>query len=207
MSAAEVVEFVSGYASATAAPVRTQTTVTSVRRTDDGYQVAADTGDLRCRCLVLASGACNVPTVPALCQGVPASIECVTPLGYRSSDQLPDGGVLVVGASATGVQLAEEIHPLGSTGDPLGRRARAAAEDLPRPRRAVVDGRIRCLERALRPDRRPQPCPRAAIAATGGDTRACDARPERFRRPRRRVGAEDDARDLTDHLAGYLAAG
>ena len=113
MTTAEVVEFVSGYATVSAAPVRTQTTVTSVRRTDDGYHVATDNGDLRCRCLVLASGACNVPTVPALCEGVPASIECVTPLGYRSPDQLPDGGVLVVGASATGVQLAEEIHRSG----------------------------------------------------------------------------------------------
>jgi len=113
MTTAEVVEFVSGYASASAAPVRTHMTVTSVRRTDDGYHVATDSGDLRCRSLVLASGACNVPTVPALGQGVPASIECVTPLGYRSPDQLPDGGVLVVGASATGVQLAEEIHRSG----------------------------------------------------------------------------------------------
>ena len=113
MTAAEVVEFVSGYASDSAAPVRTQTTVTSVRRTDDGYRVAADSGDLRCRCLVLASGACNLPIVPPLRQGVPESIECVTPLGYRSPDQLPDGGVLVVGASATGVQLAEEIHRSG----------------------------------------------------------------------------------------------
>ena len=113
MTAAEVVEFVSDYAEASAAPLRTQTTVTSVRRTDDGYLVATDTGDLRCRCLVLASGACNVPNVPALREAVPASIECLTPMDYRRPDQLPDGGVLVVGASATGVQLAEEIHRSG----------------------------------------------------------------------------------------------
>ena len=113
MSVAEVVEFVNGYASASAVPVRTQTTVTSVRQTDDGYHVATDSGDLRCRSLVLASGACNVPSVPALCEGVPPTIESVTPLSYRSPVQLPDGGVLVVGASATGVQLAEEIHRSG----------------------------------------------------------------------------------------------
>ena len=113
MTVAEVVEFVAGYASASAAPVRTQTTVTSVRQTDDGYHVATNSGDLRCRSLVLASGACNIPSVPALRQGVPATIESVTPLSYRSPDQLPDGGVLVVGASSTGVQLAEEIHRSG----------------------------------------------------------------------------------------------
>ena len=113
MTSAQVAEFVSGFAEATAAPVRTHTTVTSVRPTDDGYHVATDTGDLRCRCLVLASGACNLPNVPALRQAVPASIECLTPMDYRAPDQLREGGVLVVGASATGVQLAEEIHRSG----------------------------------------------------------------------------------------------
>ena len=37
----------------------------------------------------------------------------MTPLAYRSPGSLPDGGVLVVGASATGVQLAEEIQRSG----------------------------------------------------------------------------------------------
>ena len=113
MTSAEVVEFVSGFARATAAPVRTQTTVTSVRPTDDGYHVATDTGDLECRCLVLASGACNLPSVPAFRQAVPATIDCLTPMDYRAPDQLREGGVLVVGASATGVQLADEIHRSG----------------------------------------------------------------------------------------------
>jgi putative flavoprotein involved in K+ transport len=113
MTMAEVVEFIARFAAVASAPVRTQTTVTSVRQTDDGYHVATDTGDVRCRCLVLASGACNVPSVPALRQTVPGSIECVTPMGYRHPDQLPEGGVLVVGASATGLQLAEEIRRSG----------------------------------------------------------------------------------------------
>ena len=40
-------------------------------------------------------------------------IQCVTPFDYRNPNQLPEGGVLVVGASATGVQLADEIHRSG----------------------------------------------------------------------------------------------
>jgi putative flavoprotein involved in K+ transport len=62
---------------------------------------------------VLASGACNVASVPALRQAVPASVQSVTPLDYRNPSQLPDGGVLIVGASATGVQLAHEIQRSG----------------------------------------------------------------------------------------------
>jgi putative flavoprotein involved in K+ transport len=113
MTIAEVIEFVSRFAATAAAPVRTHTTVTSVRQIDDGYQVATDNGDLRCRSVVLASGACNVPNVPPLQQGLPASIESLTPFDYRNPDQLPEGGVLIVGASATGVQLADEIHRSG----------------------------------------------------------------------------------------------
>ena len=113
MAAAEVVEFVSRFAAAAAAPVRTHTTVTSVRQTEDGYDVATDHGSFRCRCLVLASGACNIANVPALREAVPASVACFTPMDYRSPRQLPEGGVLVVGASATGVQLADEIHRSG----------------------------------------------------------------------------------------------
>jgi putative flavoprotein involved in K+ transport len=63
--------------------------------------------------VVLASGACNVPTRPAFASEVPDTIEVVNPLEYRNPDQLPDGGVLVVGAAATGIQLADEIHASG----------------------------------------------------------------------------------------------
>ncbi|HEY6507373.1 MAG TPA: hypothetical protein VIY56_05130, partial [Vicinamibacterales bacterium] len=66
-----------------------------------------------CRAVVLASGACNVASVPALQQAVPSSVACVNALGYRNPEQLPPGGVLVVGASATGVQLADEIRRSG----------------------------------------------------------------------------------------------
>jgi putative flavoprotein involved in K+ transport len=113
MASAEVVDFVSGYARAIEAPVETRTTVTAVRRTDCGYHVATDRGDWRCRTLVLASGAHNVAIVPAVSAAVPSSIACFTPTTYGNPDRLPPGGVLVVGASSTGVQLAAEIRRSG----------------------------------------------------------------------------------------------
>ena len=113
MTMREVVEFISRYAAVTAAPVRTHTTVTSVTRTDVGYTVTTNTGVLQCRAVVLASGACNVPSVPSLAQALPPDVQSVTPFDYRNPGHLPDGGVLVVGASATGVQLADEIARSG----------------------------------------------------------------------------------------------
>jgi putative flavoprotein involved in K+ transport len=113
MTMPQVVELISGFAAANSLPVRTHTNVTSVSRTEGGYCVASDRGEIRCRSVVLASGAANVPHVPNVRSAVPDSIECATPFDYRNPERLPCGGVLVVGASATGVQLADEIHRSG----------------------------------------------------------------------------------------------
>ncbi len=113
MTSAEVIAFITRFAEVSAAPVRTQTPVTAVRQIEDGYQVVTGQGELRCRTLVLASGACNLPSIPALRQGFPSSIVSIAASEYRRPDQLPEGGVLVVGASATGLQLAQEIHRSG----------------------------------------------------------------------------------------------
>jgi putative flavoprotein involved in K+ transport len=66
MTMPEIVARISGYAAAIAAPVRTHTAVTSVSRVDGGYRVATGCGELRCRAVVLASGAANAPRVPGL---------------------------------------------------------------------------------------------------------------------------------------------
>lgn len=109
----ETIAFIEHYADLISAPVRTHTEVRSLRADDDGYIVATTQGEWRCRALVLASGACNIPHVPALADAIPTDIRTLTPFDYRNPDQLEDGGVLVVGASATGMQIAEEIHLSG----------------------------------------------------------------------------------------------
>ncbi|MGH3495599.1 MAG: NAD(P)-binding domain-containing protein, partial [Sciscionella sp.] len=113
MSMAQVTELIERFAKVSRAPVRTGVNVTAVRRAADGYLVATSDGEIACRTVVIASGACNRPSVPALDAGVPAHVERLTPFDYREPGQLPDGGVLVVGASATGVQLAAEIRRSG----------------------------------------------------------------------------------------------
>jgi len=113
MTAGEVTEFIERFAKVSGAPVRTGVNVTSVRRAGDGYQVTASGGEIHARTVVIASGACNEPSVPRFSDAVPASVAQVTPFGYRDPAQLPDGGVLVVGASATGVQLAAELRRSG----------------------------------------------------------------------------------------------
>jgi len=113
MEAAEVVDVMAAYAKTVGAPIQTDTTVTWLRRSDDGYFVTTDQGEWRCETVVLASGAFNVPHVPAFASAVPASVETLSAMAYRNPSELDDGGVMVVGASASGVQIAHEIQASG----------------------------------------------------------------------------------------------
>jgi putative flavoprotein involved in K+ transport len=113
LTMAEVIEFIERFAKVSGAPVRTGVNVTSVRRAGDGYHVTTSRGEITCRAVVIASGACNQPAVPRFADAVPPSVGQLTPFGYRDPARLPDGGVLIAGASATGVQLAAELRRSG----------------------------------------------------------------------------------------------
>ena len=113
MPVAEVIATLTSYARLIDAPVRTGTAVHAVRAAAQGFQVHAGDDILHARAVVLATGACNLPAIPALADALPPAISSLTPLTYRGPGQLPDGGTLVVGASATGIQLAGEIHRSG----------------------------------------------------------------------------------------------
>jgi putative flavoprotein involved in K+ transport len=109
----ETIAFITRYRRVIDAPVETHTKVTSLTRADAGYVVATERGEWRSRTIVLATGACNIASVPSCAAGVPDTIDTLTPMAYRNPGQLAPGGVLVVGASATGIQLAHEIHLSG----------------------------------------------------------------------------------------------
>jgi len=113
MTAAETGRFIAGYAAQLGAPVCSHTRVTAVYADGAGYRVETDGGPWRCRAVVMASGAFGRPVVPAMAGDLPAGVDHLHAQAYRHPGQLAPGGVLVVGASATGLQLAREIHASG----------------------------------------------------------------------------------------------
>jgi putative flavoprotein involved in K+ transport len=113
MPVADVAAALTRYAQIIDAPVRTAATVRTVRAAQRGFEILTDDDVLCARAVVLATGASNLPAIPRIADAIPSSLTTLTPLTYRDPGQLPDGGVLVVGASATGVQLAREIHQSG----------------------------------------------------------------------------------------------
>ena len=114
MAIPELIGFIERYATLSGAPVRTGTTVTGVSPADGaGYVVETDGGTWEATAVVVASGAYNRAKVPEVAATLPAEVDQLTPLGYKRPDQVRGGRVLVVGASATGIQIADELLRAG----------------------------------------------------------------------------------------------
>ena len=113
MSRLEVVDYLERYAAASRVPLRTGVTVTSVERDGTGFRIDTNAGTWSAERVVVATGESQSAFVPAMARDLAGWVHQVRPTHYRNPHQLPDGGVLVVGASATGIQLAQEIHASG----------------------------------------------------------------------------------------------
>jgi putative flavoprotein involved in K+ transport len=113
MSAEEFAAQLDGFAGARTEPVRTGVLVRAVSAAGGEWQVTTDQGSWAARAVVIATGACGTARVPALAERLDRPVRQLHASGYRSPSELPAKGVLVVGASASGLQIAEEIHRSG----------------------------------------------------------------------------------------------
>ena len=110
----DVATYFERYARAIAMPIRTGVAIDQLTRTSDGQFVAqTDAGDtIIARNVVVATGPFQNPVIPPL---IPASagIDQIHSAHYKNPAQLPDGGVLVIGAGASGTQIADELNRAG----------------------------------------------------------------------------------------------
>lgn len=114
MTMPEYIRYLEDYAASFEAPLITDTTVTRVERLDDTrLRVVTNRGTWRCRRLVIATGFCDRPRIPSFAAELSPAIQQLVPSHYRRPSQLPDGNVLVVGASSTGIQIADELNAAG----------------------------------------------------------------------------------------------
>ena len=137
MTASELVAFFEQFASTFPAPLETDTSVDAieVEAPDRWFLVTTNRGVWRTRNVVVATGYSDRPLVPPIAAGLDGRVHQVVPSGYRNPGMLPAGGVVIVGASATGIQLADEIHASGrrvviSTGQHLRVPRRYRGRDI-----------------------------------------------------------------------------
>jgi putative flavoprotein involved in K+ transport len=126
MTSGDFVHRLTAYARTIGAPLVTRVAVTAVSPEGEGYRVATTSGSFRARAVVLATGACDRPALPFWSGEVCPAIRQITPDRYRGAESVDGRGVLVVGASATGVQIARELRRAGrSVTLSAGRHVRA----------------------------------------------------------------------------------
>ncbi len=110
----EVADYFVAYAEQIAAPVRCGVAVTGVTRNEGraGFRVETSAGPIEADAVVAATGPFQRPVFPRI---VPeeAGITQMHSADYRNPGQLPAGAVLVVGAGASGAQIAEELMRAG----------------------------------------------------------------------------------------------
>ena len=109
-----VADYLAAYAAQVAAPIREGVEVTRAEPLSGrmGFRIETSQGPLEARNLVVATGAFQVPVIPAIAPDDPGLVQ-IHSSAYRNPDQLPDGAVLVVGAGSSGVQIADELNAAG----------------------------------------------------------------------------------------------
>ena len=112
-SAAAFIEHLSDYARSFDAPVVDHTTVQLLGKRGNCFEVATDGAVWQAANVIVSTGWCDQPAVPAAAAGTAADVHQIVPNEYRNPGSLAAGGALVVGASATGVQIADELRTAG----------------------------------------------------------------------------------------------
>ena len=113
MTMPEVIAYFERYARSFNAPVQSGVEVRALGRDAGGFCVETTRGTWSASSVVIATGYAQEPRVPSVAAAFPHDIAHLVPTMYRRPSQLAPGGVLIVGASASGIQLADELHRYG----------------------------------------------------------------------------------------------
>ncbi len=109
-----VVDVVERYAQYIRAPLRCGVNVRSLRQAaDGGFKLQAGGAELLAGNVVLATGPYQHTLIPPVSTQLPQHIVQLPASSFTNAAALPPGGVLVVGAGGSGVQIAEDLLAAG----------------------------------------------------------------------------------------------
>lgn len=123
MTHPQIVEYLNAFVEKVAAPVLEGVTVRSVSTDARGlFTISTSAGAYTADQVIVSSGGYHIPVIPRMAERLPAEITQIHSAEYKNAAQLPEGGVLVVGAGQSGAQVAEDLHLEGrkvflATGD------------------------------------------------------------------------------------------
>ena len=111
----QVADYLEAYAAQINAPIRCGVAVTRVSKsgTDLGFVVETSAGSIQAKSVIAATGPFHTPVIPPI-MPADAPVRQMHSFDYKNPNQLEDGGVLVIGAGSSGVQVADELMRAGT---------------------------------------------------------------------------------------------
>jgi putative flavoprotein involved in K+ transport len=119
----EMADYLEAYAARFELPVRTGVKVDGLSREGDRFLITSGNRRFEAKHVVVATGAYQVPKIPAFADELLSSIMQLHSSQYRRPSQFQEGAVLVVGAGNSGAEIAFEVsrtHPTYLSGKPSG---------------------------------------------------------------------------------------
>jgi putative flavoprotein involved in K+ transport len=105
----EIAAYLETYAREHEPPIKHNTRVTSLTRTNDNYALASESATLTAPHVIVATGAYQTPDTPPIAAGLSDQVTQLHSAAYRNPEQIPDGTALVVGSANSGCQIAHEL--------------------------------------------------------------------------------------------------
>ncbi|MGO8083336.1 MSMEG_0569 family flavin-dependent oxidoreductase [Rhizobium leguminosarum] len=109
----EILAYVDRFVKKVEAPIFEQTGVTSLEKHGGLFRLETSAGAVTADAVVIATSLYADPAIPRAGERLPEDITQIHTAAYRNADQLPDGGVIVVGSGQSGCQIAEDLHLAG----------------------------------------------------------------------------------------------
>lgn len=110
----DVAAYFEAYAKKISAPIRTGVEVRSVVKNSGkpGFTIETSDGVIEAMRVVSATGPFHKPVIPSIAPPE-SSIHQIHSAKYFNPEQLPNGGILIIGAGCSGVQIADELQRSG----------------------------------------------------------------------------------------------
>ncbi len=104
-----IVGYLEGFYKMVRPPIHFGVDVTGLHSEHGHYRIETACGSYRARHVIVATGFFHRSRILAMAAHLPPGIIQLDPYSYRSPDDVPEGGVLIVGSSMSGIQICEDF--------------------------------------------------------------------------------------------------
>ena len=109
----QTIEYIKSFASYVGSKIYIKENVDSIVKEKDIYKIVTSTRTIVTDTVIVASGAFGESYIPSINKNLNEEIYQIHSSEYKDSENLPEGGVLVIGSGQSGAQIVEDLMDSG----------------------------------------------------------------------------------------------